>query len=87
MKVKLETRTVDIRGNKFTVKQLTWGQLRPFVNELSEGGENALLTACVTMEDGSPLGNPDDLPGDIPVKLIAAAVEVNHLGDSAEGNA
>ena len=85
--MKLNTKTITIRGDKFEVRELTIKEMMPLMSALQEdqeAGQMALIEEAVT-QNGIPITNVEDFPAGAFLKLANAVMEVNELGGD-EGN-
>jgi hypothetical protein len=86
--MKLNTKTITIRGEKFEVRELTIKEMMPLMAGLSEdpeAGQMALVKKCV-YRGGVLVGEElETFPAGAFLKLTAAVTEVNDLGGD-EGN-
>ena len=85
--MKLNTKTVTIRGEKFEVRELTIKEMMPLMSALQENqeaGQLALIQEAVT-QNGIPIKDVSGFPAGAFLKLANAVMEVNELGGD-EGN-
>ena len=86
--MKLNTKTVTIRGEKFEVRELTINEMMPLmagISEDPEAGQMALVKKCVYRNNALVGDELDTFTAGAFLKLTAAVTEVNDLGGD-EGN-
>lgn len=93
------TQIVEIRGRKFTISELTFGQMNKlnFDTNKQDGEQKALavsnqggiMIALSVTENGKSLTFEDvqGMPLAMAGKLLKAVVKINGLGDDAEDEA
>lgn len=78
------SKTVDIKGTTFEVRELSVGDMMPLIRKLSDDPEAAqleIMRRSVHL-NGSPMGEEfDKLPGSMLMKLMSLVMEINNLGD------
>ena len=83
--MKLNSKTITVRGEKFEVRELTIKEMMPLMNALQEdpqAGQMELMKEAIT-QNGMPVSGIDDFPAGVFMQLANAVMEVNELGDDA----
>jgi len=81
--MEFKTKTVEIRGLTFEVRELTIRDMIPLLKTLEDepvAGQAEMMRRSLYI-DGAPIGEKyDELPASMMMKLVPVVMEVNNLG-------